>query len=305
MHLNYNHLQYFWTVVREGSVVKAADALHVTPQTISGQLKLLDEAVGRPLFDRAGRRLVLSDMGKMIYDFADQIFSVGAELEKFVRNTRDVDRTTLNVGNVSSMPKLIVERIIAPAVMDDAGICIRCFEASLEQLLADLAVHRLDVVLSDQPLPGGVSLRAYNHPLGDSGLSFFSRCKGNAELRRKFPQSLDGARMLLPSKNSALRQKLDDWFESNGVFPLTVGEFDDSAVLKAFGEAGMGVFAAPTVIEAEVCRMYRMTVIGRAPDVKESFYAISSERLLRHDSVVAITDIARTDLFGENTARDR
>lgn len=300
-HLNYSHLQYFWTVAREGSIAKAAEVLHLTPQTISGQLKLLDESVGQDLFVRSGRRLVLSETGRVVYDYADEIFSIGAELANVVRGGKVHGPAHLTVGVVSSMPKLVVERIIAPALVGDDPMHVRCSEASLEHLLADLAVHRLDIVLSDQPMPAGIGLRAYNHRLGESGLSFFAKGKNAAALRKEFPRSLDQAPMLLPSRHSALRRRIDDWLEANDLTPEVVGEFDDSALLKAFGEAGVGIFAGPTVIEEEICRMYRMRVIGRAPEVSESFYAISPERRLKHEAVIAITNIARTGLFS-NTA---
>ena len=297
-HLNYSHLFYFWTVAREGSIVNAAEILHLTPQTISGQLKLLDESVGQPLFDRAGRGLVLSETGRVVFEYADEIFSVGAELANFVRGGAGGGPELLRIGAVSSMPKLVVQRIVAPVLADDKTVHVRCVEATLNQLLADLALHRLDLVLSEQPMPPGIGLKAYNHKLGDSGLSFFGPRKGAAATRRGFPGSLDAAPMLLPSKHSVLRRRIDDWLESEGIAPEVVGEFDDSALLKAFGEAGYGFFAAPTVIETEICRMYRMAVIGRAPEVRESFYAISPERRLKHDAAVAITSMAREDLFG-------
>lgn len=296
-HLNYNHLLYFWTVAREGSITRASEVLHLTPQTISGQLKLLDKSVGQPLFNRAGRRLVLSDMGQVVFEYADEIFSVGAELANVVRGKQLSGPKTLNVGIVNSMPKLIGERIVAPALTSDNSVRVRCQEASLEALLSELAIHRLDIVLSDQPVPDGLSLKAYNHRLGTSGMSFFVQ-KGKARSYRKhFPQSLSDAPMLLPSQHSALRRRLDDWFEANGITPRIAGEFDDSALLKAFGQAGLGVFAAPTVIQDEVCRMYRASVVGETDDIEERFYAISSERKLKHESVVLITDVARKDLF--------
>ena len=300
-HLNYSHLQYFWTVAREGSIVRAAEVLHLTPQTISGQLKLLDEAVGQPLFNRSGRRLVLSETGRVVFDYAEEIFALGAELAGVIRGGRTSGPALLSVGIVSTMPKLVVERIIAPSLTGDNPIHVRCKEAVLEQLLAELAVHRIDLVLSDQPMPAGLGLKVYNHLLGASGLSFFAQRKGAARLRRSFPACLDGARMLLPAGNSALRRHMDDWFETNGLSPEVVGEFDDSALLKAFGEAGVGLFAGPSVIEEEICRMYRMSVIGRTTDIQESFYAISPERRLKHDAVIAITDIARKGLFSNGT----
>lgn len=296
-HLNYSHLQYFWTVAREGSIVRASEVLNLTPQTISGQLKLLDEAVGQTLFNRVGRRLVLSETGRVVYRYADEIFSIGSELASVVRGGGVHGPEALNVGIVSSMPKLVVERIIAPAMVGEDPVRIRCQQAGLDQLLADMAVHRIDLVLSDQPMPTGLGLKAWNHLLGTSGLSFFARRRSAAGYRRKFPQSLDDAAMLMPSQHSALRRSLDGWFAEQGVTPRVVGEFDDSALLKAFGEAGMGLFAAPTVIEEEISRMYRMSVVGRVPNLEESFYAISPERRLSHDAVVAITDTARRDLF--------
>lgn len=296
-HLNYSHLQYFWAVAREGSIAKASESLHLTPQTISGQLKLLDEAVGQPLFNRVGRRLVLSDAGRLVFEYADEIFSVGAELASVVRGNHMSGPTTLSVGIVSSMPKLIAERIVAPAMIVEDPVRVRCHESSLEQLLSELAIHKLDLVLSDQPVPDGLSIKAYNHRLGESGMSFFSQRSRSRRYRSKFPHSLNDAPLLLPSQHSALRRRLDDWFENHELSPRIAGEFDDSALLKAFGEAGAGVFAAPTVIEEEICRMYRMSVIGRTDEIKERFYAISPERRLKHPSVVMVTDTARTGLF--------
>ena len=296
-HLNYSHLHYFWAVAREGSIAKASKWLHLTPQTISGQLKLLDEAVGQPLFNRVGRRLVLSDMGRLVYEYADEIFSVGAELANVVRGNQLAGPTALNVGIVNSMPKLIAERIIAPALMGEHPVRVWCHESSIEELLSEMAVHKLDIVLSDQPMPDGLGLKAYNHRLGESGMSFFARRDKARRYRNRFPESLNGAPMLLPSQKSALRRRLDDWFESQELYPKIAGEFDDSALLKAFGEAGAGVFAGPTAIEAEICRMYRMSVIGQTDELKERFYAISPERRLSHPSIVLITDTARSDLF--------
>ncbi len=301
-HLNYSHLQYFWAVAREGSIVKASEVLHLTPQTISGQLKLLEETVGQPLFNRVGRRLVLSEMGRIVFDYADEIFSIGAELANVVKGQRIGGPALLTVGVVSSMPKLIAERIVAPAMIGENPIRIRCHEATLEQLLADLAVHRLDLVLSDQPVPRGLSLRAYNHRLGESGMSFFVRSNQAARYRKAFPKSLNDAPLLVPSKNSALRRRLDEWFDSQELSPNIVGEFDDSALLKAFGEAGAGLFAGPTVIEQEIRRMYRTSVIGRTDEVIERFYAISPERRLKHEAVVSITNLARADLFANGDA---
>ncbi|MDJ0652586.1 MAG: transcriptional activator NhaR [Xanthomonadales bacterium] len=304
-HLNYSHLQYFWTVAREGSIAKAAEILHLTPQTISGQLKLLEEDVGQALFNRVGRRLVLSEMGRLVFGYADEIFHVGAELANVVRGHQTTTPEVLSVGIVNSMPKLIAERIIAPALEGEHPVRVRCQEAPLEQLLSELAVHRLDLVLSDQRAPTGLSMRAYHHQLGDSDLSFFGPRSSARRLARGFPDSLDGQPMLLPSHDSALRRRMDEWFDAVGITPKIVGEFDDSALLKAFGEAGTGLFAAPSAIESEIGRMYRMSVVGRTDAIREHFYAISSERRLKHESVVQITAAARSDLFAESKFADQ
>jgi len=295
--LNYSHLQYFWAVAHEGSVVKAAERLHITPQTISGQIRLLEEAVGQPLFNRVGRRLVLSEMGHVVLEYADEIFSIGAELSQVVREQRSAGPAKLSVGIVNSIPKLIAERIVAPALIDEDAVRIRCQEASLEQLLGELSVHKLHIVLSDQPMPQGLSLRAFNHRLGESGLAFFSQRRKAKRYQKTFPQSLNGAPMLLPSPHSALRRQLDEWFDDNSIIPHIVGEIDDSALLKAFGEAGYGVFAGPSVIDEEICKMYSMAVIGRTDAITEQFFAISPERRIKHPSVVRIIEAARTQLF--------
>ena len=296
-HLNYNHLQYFWTVAREGSVAKAAEVLHLTPQTISGQIKVLEQSVGQPLFERTGRRLTMTDTGRVVYAYAEDIFAIGAELASTVRSSLPNAASTLVIGVVSSMPKLIAERIVAPAMLNEAPVRVRCHEARLDSLLADLAVHKLDLVLSDQPLPRGLSIKAYDHLLGESGLTFFAPKPRARSLARRFPGSLADAPMLLPTKNSALRRRLDEWFETHGIAPQVAGEFDDSALLKAFGEAGAGIFAGPSAIEEEITRMYRVAVIGRTREITERYYAISPERRLKHEAVIAITQMAREDLF--------
>ena len=296
-HLNYSHLQYFWAVAREGSIVRASEVLHLTPQTISGQLKMLERSIGEPLFVKVGRRLELSELGHVVFQYADEIFSIGAELANVVRGKQVVGPATFNVGVVSSMPKLIAERIIAPALRDEEPLRVRCYEAELEPLLGDLATHRLDLVLSDQPVPQGLGVRAFNHRLGQSGLAFFVRKNEARRYRSKFPKSLSNAPMLLPTASSALRRRLDEWFEAVDITPRIIGEFDDSALMKAFGEVGVGIFPAPIAIEREICRMYHAGVIGRTDAVFERFYAISPERRLKHPAVVLITESARADLF--------
>lgn len=295
--LNYSHLQYFWAVAREGSVQKASERLHITPQTISGQLKLLEASVGQPLFDRVGRRLVLSEFGRVVFQYADEIFSIGSELASVVRGADVAGPSTLSVGIVNSMPKFVAERILAPALLGENPVRLRCHEASLEDLLGDLATHRLDLILSDQATPAGLGLRAYNHRLGENGLTFFVAHSKAQKYVGKFPESLNGAPLFLPSPQSAMRLRLDDWFESEGLSPMILGEFDDSALIKAFGRAGAGVFAGPTAIEPEITSAYSVSVIGRTDKVVERYYAISPERRVKQPAVIEIIETARNVLF--------
>lgn len=296
-HLNYSHLHYFWAVAREGSIVAAAEVLHITPQTISGQLKLLEEAIGGELFKRVGRRLELTELGHGVFQYADEIFSIGAELANFVRGQTPMGPISLRVGVVNSMPKLIAERLLAPALHGDEHLRLTCQQASLDALLGDLATHQLDLVLSDQPMSPGASLRTYNHRLGESGLSFFVRRGDARKYKGRFPESLTDAPMLLPARNTALRRRLEQWFDELELLPVVVGEFDDSALMKAFGEAGLGIFVGPSAIEEEICAMYHSAVIGRTTDITEHYYAISSERRIQHPAVLNITETARADLF--------
>jgi len=296
-HLNYNHLHYFWTVANEGSIARASEALHITPQTISGQLKLLDEVIGEPLFQRAGRGLALTETGRMVKRYADDIFSVGAELSQLVRNRQGYTPTTLHVGVVNSIAKLIAYRLLKPALGQDSPVRIVCEEADLEKLLADMAVHRLDLVISDRPIPVGMHVKAYNHKLGDSRIAFFAGREAASRYLQDFPHSLDGAPMLLPVHTSALRRELEDWFQRMDVAPVVVAEFEDSALMKAFGEGGAGLFPAPLVIAPEIESMYHARVVGQVDEVRESYVAISPERRLKHSAVLAIIESARENLF--------
>lgn len=295
-HLNYHHLLYFWTVAREGSVTAASKRLHLTPQTLSGQIKQLEHAIGEPLFLRAGRGLVLSDTGTLVKQYADDIFGLGAELARSLGERRTSAPKSLAVGIVDSIAKLIAYRLLRPALEARPDIRLVCREAELEALLADLAVHRLDLVISDRPLPSGLAIRAYNHPLGESDVSFFAARSIASRYARKFPKSLHEAPLLMPAHSSALRMRLEDWFEREGVRPHIVAECDDSALLKSFGEAGAGLFPAPTAIAAEIEHMYRARSVGRIPSVTERYYAISPERRLRHPGVLAVTESARERL---------
>jgi LysR family transcriptional activator of nhaA len=296
--LNYHHLLYFHTVAREGSVVRAAERLHLTQPTVSGQIKMLEDALGERLFDRVGRRLVLTDIGRLVYGYADEIFALGRELMDVLNDRPSGRPFRLVVGVADVMPKLMVQRLLAPALALPEGVHLVCHEDKTDRLLASLALHELDVVLADTPMPPGVGVRAFSHLLGESGVAFFAQKPVAARLFRRFPASLDQAPMLLPTDNTALRRSLDEWFGAQGLTPRVVAEFEDSALLKVFGEQGLGVFPAPSIIEREVCREYRVAIVGHAEGIVERFYAISLEKKLKHPAVVAISDGARRDLFG-------
>ncbi len=296
-HLNYTHLLYFWTVAREGSIAKASEVLHLTPQTISGQLKILEQSIGEPLFERVGRGLALTDTGQVVNQYADEIFMLGAELTQRVRSSQALIPTSLNVGVVNSIPKLVALRVLEPALTMDDPVKIICQEGDLDRLLGDLAVHRLDLVISDRPIPAGTNVKAYNHALGESHISFFAHRSIARKYQKRFPQSLDGAPMLLPNQTSPLRRGLDEWFDDMNIAPLTVAEFDDSALLKAFGEAALGVYPAPAAIADEVASMYHSVELGAVDSISESYFAISPERKLKHPAILQITEVARAKLF--------
>ena len=297
-HLNYQHLFYFWTVAREGSIARASRTLHLTPQTISGQLKLLEAAVGAPLFHRVGRGLVLSDSGRLVKQYADVIFSLGAELTQRVRDRELGAPLVFNVGIVNSIPKLIASRILQPALDLAEDIRLVCWENDLDHLLGELAVHRLDLVVSDRQLPTGSSVKAFNHLLGESGVSLFAHRSIAKKYARAYPASLDGAPMLMPVNTSALRRRLDDWFDDQGLSPRIIAECEDSALLMAFGSEAIGVFPAPSAIADTVERSFQAKRIGDVGDVFERFYVISPERKLKHPAVVQITESARERLLG-------
>jgi LysR family transcriptional activator of nhaA len=296
-HLNYNHLLYFWTVAREGSIIKATRELHLKPQTISGQLKLLEEAIGEPLFSRVGRGLTLTETGHMVYQYAEEIFTLGAELAARAKTGRIIAPAVLAVGVVNSIPKLITARILQPVFDPEFPIRLVCTEGGLETLLGELAVHRLDLVLSDRPIPSGLAVKAFSHALGASEIALFARKGHTRQYEKNFPQSLNEAPILLPTPDNPIRRALDDWFDQNGLSPNLVAEFEDSALMKAFGEAGNGIFPAPLAISDEVQRMYHARRVGPALPVEEKYYAISPERKLKHPAVLKIIAQARNRLL--------
>ena len=295
-HLNYSHLLYFHTVAREGSIAKASESLHLTPQTISSQIKLLEESVGTPLFDRVGRGLVLTETGQAVNKYADEIFSLGTELAQWISRRSSGLSASLNVGTVNSIPKLVAHSVLQAGLEVDPPVKMVCREDSLSVLLADLAVHRLDIVLSDRQIPPGFNVKAFNHLLGESPISFYGTEQLVQRYGPDFPASLDGAPVLMPMHGSALRSSLDGWFDQISVVPNVIAEFDDSALLKAFGEGGAGLFPAPRVIDQQLKHTYHVRRVGEASAVREAYYAISPERVLKHPAVRQITDFARERL---------
>ncbi len=286
--LNFHHLYYFWTVAHEGSVAAASARLHLTQPTISMQLQTLQRKLGRQLFQREGRRLMLTDAGKQALRYADEIFSLGRELSGVMSGTQPDKKLRLVVGVPDAMPKLITCRLLQPALNMPVPVTLECYEAKFDQLLADLSTDRFDVVLSDCPLGIGARVRAYNHPLGDCGVVFCGSAKLAARYRRGFPRSLNRAPLLLPTLNTDLRRSLDHWFEVQNIQPQVVAEFDDSALLKEFGFSGLGLFPAPSAVLDDVKRQYQVQLVGRVEAVRARYFAITTLRRLKHPAVAAV-----------------
>jgi len=296
--LNYHHLLYFWTVAREGSVARACEKLLLTQPTISGQLRALEKSIGEKLFVRAGRGLALTETGRTVYRYADEIFSLGKELADTLKGRPTGRPLRLLVGVADVLPKLVSYRLLEPAMKLPEPVQVTCREDKPERLLAELSVQGLDIVLSDAPVGPTVKVRAFNHLLGECGVSVMGVAELAESLGKGFPNSLDGAPFLLPTENTTLRRSLVQWFDARGIQPAIRAEFEDSALLKVFGQQGVGAFFVPTVVEDEVRKQYGVRLIGRLEEVRERFYAISVERKLKHPAVVAISEAARHTLFG-------
>ncbi len=295
--LNYHHLYYFWAVAREGGVSRASEELLISQPTISAQLKELEEVLGRRLFDRSGRKMVLTEAGRIAFNYADDIFSLGRELMGAMEQHPAERPIKLSVGLLDVIPKSVARMLLEPALQLPQPVRLSVHEDKADRLLADLAAHRTDVVLSDAPIGTGVQLRGFNHLLGECGITFFAAASLASKYRRNFPKSLDSAPMLLPTDHTALRRELNLWFDSKRIHPIVVGECDDAAMLNSFGQAGIGIFPVPSVVETEVRREYSVRMVGRTSAVKEYFYAISVEEKLRHPAVVAICEAARKEMF--------
>ncbi len=296
--MNYKHLHYFMQVATSGSVTLASEQLHLTPQTISGQIQTLEEALGSALFAKSGRGLVLTETGRLALGYAEEIFSMGAELEEAVREHPKKGRMLeFRVGVADAVPKSIAYRLIEPATELPEPVRIVCREWKLDSLLAELALHRLDLVISDAPIPSSVSVRAFSHQLGASAVSFFAAPALLKSCAGTFPRCLEGAPMLMPSENSALGKRLRAWFQARSLHPRVVGEFDDSALATEFGRHGAGIFVGPAVLSREIAQQFNVKALGVAAEVLDEFFAISVERRITHPCVVAITQSARNELF--------
>jgi LysR family transcriptional activator of nhaA len=295
--MNYHHLLYFWTVAKEGSIVRACERLSLAQPTISAQLRQFEEALGEKLFRKAGRGLAMTEIGQVVYSYADEIFGLGRELQDVLKGRPRGRPLRLCAGISDSIPKLIAYRILQPVLAMPEQVQLICNEDSPERLLSELAEHRLDVVLSDSPITSAIPVKAFNHLLGTSSITFFAAPNIATRYRQGFPGSMDGAPFLLPLEGSSLRRALDQWMNAESIRPTVVGEFKDSALLKTFGEAGAGIFCVSSAIEKEVRSHYKVALVGRTDSITERFYAISIERKLKHPAVVMICNSARDHLF--------
>lgn len=297
--LNFSHLLYFWAVARDGSIAGACERLHLSQPTISMQIRKLEQTLGHRLFDRTGRSLVLSDVGRTVFEYADEMFSLGRELLGTLRGMPGKRNGRLHVGIPTFLPKLVTYRLLEPVLTLREPVQLICHEASLQELVDGLARHRLDAVLTDTPINSGGGSRMYNHPLGDCDVAI---C-GNAALARRcrdgFPESLADVPMLLPSTATAMRRQLDCWFEDQPFNPNIAAEFDDSALMKEFGARGAGVFPAPSAMLPELREQYRVEVVGRLPSLRVHYYVATPERKLKNPAITAIVERAKSGLLGE------
>lgn len=295
--LNYHHLLYFWTVARDGSIAKASTTLRLAPPTISEQIRSLEESLGAKLFEKQGRNLVLTDAGRVAFEYAEEIFTRGEELTEVLSGRKGERMARFTIGIADVVPKLIAYRLILPALKLDAPVRIVCRESSSDVLVSQLAIRDVDLVISDAPLNASLRIQAFSHLLGQSGLSFFAHPRLAKQIKERFPKCLDGIPFLMPADNTDLRRSLEHWLEVHAVRPIIVGEFEDSALAAVFSEAAVGVFASPTPTETQVKRQYGLSVLGRAKDITASYYAISLDRRLKHPAVIAISEFAHRSVF--------
>ena len=295
--LNYHHLYYFWVIAGEGSITKACARLNLSQPALSLQLRTLEEAIGEKLFERVGRNLVLTDVGKMTYRYAEEIFTLGKELTNTLTGNQTEHRIRLVVGIAEVVPKMVAYKLLKIAFQQFEHIKLVCWEGRLERLLGELALHTLDIVISDSPVPPTVSVEAHSHLIGETEVSLFGTEPMARQYRRKFPTSLNGARVLLPTNNSTLRRGMEEWFRKHNLTPLIVGEFEDGATMKAFGQEGHGLFPGSSVVAKEISRQYQVRTVGCIEGLTERFYAITVDRRIKHPAVLTILNTAKEAIF--------
>lgn len=295
--LNYHHLFYFWRVLKTGSIARACEELRLAPPTVSAQLRSLERDLGEKLLTKSGRNLVPTEAGQLVFRYAEQIFSLGQDLMDALKQRPSGKPLRLVVGVDDVLPKEIAQEIIQPAFNLPEGLRVLCHEASLERLVAELALHELDIVLSDAPVTPTLKVRAFNHPLGSCGVVWMGTAALVKRYKRGFPRTLQGAPILLPTDHTAIRRQLDRWFDGLNVRPVIIGEFEDFALLRAFGQQGAGVFPVPSILEKRFRKLYDVVPLGVAEGVTASFYAVSIERKLKHPAVIAICDTAKRTIF--------
>jgi LysR family transcriptional activator of nhaA len=291
--LNYQHLYYFWTVAKEGSVSRASEKLHLAQPTISAQIGVFEEAIGEKLFSREGRGLVLTETGRGVFHYAEDIFALGRELTGFLNGRGGGHVARLTVGVVDGLPKLLAYLLLEPALRLVNPVRLICYEDKPDRLLAEIALHSVDLVLADLPATAAAGQRLFNHALGESSVGVFAVPELAERYRPGFPRSLNGAPFLLPAPSLALRRSLDQWFDAMSLSPDIRAEIEDSALLKTFGAAGAGLFVAPLLVEEDIRRQYHVETLGALDGVRERYYAITAQRKVQHPAVQAILDSAR------------
>lgn len=297
--INYKQLYYFWNVAKYGGITRASEQLYLTPQTISGQISELEQSLESTLFDRSGRRLKLTSAGELAYSHADEIFQIGKELEALLKGHQEESDLVFRVGVSDVIPKSVAYQLLAPSIQLQEPVKLICLESKLELLFADLAIHKIDLVVSDRPLPTELGIKGFSHLLGESRIAFYAEETLARKFRSNFPNSFNGAPLLLPGSESAMRVSIDRWLSKHKLQPHIKGEFDDTALMKAFAEKGLGIFPAPEVIADEVARQHGVKMIAAIDDLSCRYYAISAQRKLNHPAVVAIRDSAQNILFNQ------
>ncbi len=297
--LNYHHLMYFWTVVRKGGLAPAAEELRLSPSTVSSQIQQLESVLGCKLFDRSGRQMTVNDVGQVVYRYAEEIFSLGRELQDALED-RPVERPIrVQIGIADVLSKLVVAKLLAPILGALHTYQLVCREDHPDNLVSQLILHDLDIVLTDKPIGPDLRVRGFNHLLGESEVAVFASPSLVARYKADFPKSLDGAPCILPGDRTELRGSLEQWFESKGIRPKVVAECDDSALIKSLGKAKVGLFVAPRITKGETMKQYNVREVGCLNEVVERYYAVSMDRRIKHPAVQAIVEHAKSSIFGD------